>query len=162
MPRPFVRPGHPYPGPLPLLLGVLGERGFPFLPSRPSLGSRFRGMGLSGGFVWGVFVFAKVCWAGFKPAPTFAVLGPFTNGPYGWRSLCWVGVLVVYRTPPFCPPRSPSPWPSPAERERGFPFLPSRPSLGSRVRIAVRGRLRGDGGLDGDVHEGFGGCCGEG
>ena len=39
---------------------------------------------------------------------------------------------------------------------------PSGPPLGSRVRIAVRGRLRGDGGLDGDVHEGFGGCGGEG
>ena len=39
-------------------------------------------------FVWGVFVYAKVCFA------SFAVHGPFTNGPYGWRSLCWVGVLV--------------------------------------------------------------------
>ena len=28
-------------------------------------------------FVWGVCLFAKVCFA------SFAVLGPFTNGPYG-------------------------------------------------------------------------------
>ena len=27
LPLPFVRPGHPHPGPLPLLMGVLGERG---------------------------------------------------------------------------------------------------------------------------------------
>ena len=37
----------------------------------------------------------------------------------------WDGVVVVYRTPPFCPPRSPSPCPSPAERERGFVPSPS-------------------------------------
>ena len=30
----------------------------------------------------------------------------------------WVG--VEWLAPPFCPPRLPSPWPSPAERERGF------------------------------------------
>ena len=29
-----------------------------------------------------------------------------------------IGLVVFYRTPPLCPPRSPSPWPSPAERER--------------------------------------------
>ena len=46
----------------------------------------------------------------------------------------WDGVVVGCDAPPFCPPRSPSPWPSPAERERGFSFLPSRPSLGSRFR----------------------------
>ena len=38
--------------------------------------------------VWGVFIFAKVRFA------SFAVLGPFTNGPYGWRSWCsWTGVV---------------------------------------------------------------------
>ena len=42
-------------------------------------------------FVWGVFVFAKVCFA------SFAVLGPFTNGPYGVRVFCWIGVVVVWR-----------------------------------------------------------------
>ncbi len=31
----------------------------------------------------------------------------------------WVALLVVWGAPPFCPPRLPSPWPSPAERERG-------------------------------------------
>ena len=32
-----------------------------------------------------------------------------------------IALVVFYRTPPICPPRSPSPWPSPAERERGYP-----------------------------------------
>ena len=35
-------------------------------------------------------------------------------------------MLVVFcRTPPFCPPRSPSPCPSPAERERGCVTRPA-------------------------------------
>ncbi len=33
--------------------------------------------------------------------------------------LGWIALLVVWGAPPFCPPRLPSPWPSPAERERG-------------------------------------------
>ena len=84
VPRPFVRPGHPHPGPLP--------------PSGRG------GIVVDGGFGW--------------------CLGRWF----------WDGVVVGCHAPPVCPPRSPSPWPSPAERERGFPFLPSRPSLGSRFR----------------------------
>ena len=36
------------------------------------------------------------------------------------EGLRWVALLFVWVAPPVCPPRLPSPWPSPAERERGF------------------------------------------
>ena len=39
------------------------------------------GFGMAGGFVWGVFLSAKVRFA------SFAVLGPFSNGPYGMAVL---------------------------------------------------------------------------
>ena len=44
------------------------------------------------------------------------------GGKEGWWLLGvggWVALLVVGGAPPVCLPRSPSPWPSPAERERG-------------------------------------------
>ena len=42
-----------------------------------------------------------------------------------WMMVLWLFGLVVFcRTPPVCPPRSPSPWPSPAERERGYVLSP--------------------------------------
>ena len=79
MPRPFVRPGHTHPDPLP-------PRGRGDSPSSPPvLGSRFRGMGLSGGFCLGSLSFCEGRFA------SFAVLGPFTNGPYGVRSCFWLG-----------------------------------------------------------------------
>ena len=90
MPRPFVRPGHPHPGPLPLLLGVLGERGFPFLLSRPSLGSRFRGMGLSGGLRVGKSLFLRRTLRFLRDARAVLLLGVLgergvcSNGPYGY------------------------------------------------------------------------------
>ena len=52
-------------------------------------------------------------WAGEGGIAEFPNIGRLT-----WWSKC--SLVVVHRTPPVCPPRSPSPCPSPAERERGF------------------------------------------
>ena len=46
-----------------------------------------RGMGLGGGFCLGGLLFCEGCFA------SFAVLGPFTNGPYDWPS------IVVHERP---------------------------------------------------------------
>ncbi len=49
-----------------------------------------------------------------------AMMGNDLNdGVWLFGVLGWVALLVVWGAPPVCPPRSPSPWPSPAERERG-------------------------------------------
>ena len=66
------------------------------------------------GFVWGVFIFAKVRFA------SFAVLGPFTNGPYE-MAVCLCGMGCWLRESPSVPslPLALTPGPSPAQRERG-------------------------------------------
>ncbi len=53
--------------------------------------------------------------------------------------------------PPVCPPRLPSPWPSPAERERGCAFG----ARCGKVCFSLDPRVRGDdGGLAGMTCEG--------
>ena len=67
------------------------ERGTGCWLWNPLLVGDFGACGMSGWFCniprWGVFIFAKVRFA------SFAVLGPFSNGPYGWRFWCsWTGL----------------------------------------------------------------------
>ena len=133
VPRSFVRPGRPRPGPLPLLLGVLGERGFPFLPSRPPLGSRFRGMGSSGGsglgslsFCEGVLRFLRGAWA-------------VHERPLRGAFLFLVGVVVVWRIG-----LGESVWPLVPCIPRSHRFACSRPlTLKRRRRAGCRPALVG-------------------
>ena len=93
----------------------------PWIPAVAGMTRVSRGMGLSGGFGLGSLCFCEGALRFLRGA--WAVHERPLRGAFSFL----VGVVVVYRAPPFCPPRSPSPWPSPAERERGFPFLSSRP-----------------------------------